>query len=434
VALLSEHSPTIRRDRWAGGLTTSALRVAGGEPHDMTRLRRSAGEGESRGRVRDLGVRTKILAGFVALTMLFVTAVVIGISGQQQIVEAARTLKIDGVDASTDLQELDKHVLLADAALAEQIGADAAGKATIEAEIAVLDGEADAHLASLLGGGYSMPEEVMSTLWAVQGKLRETRTFRDEKVYVASRAGRTAEATALVAQNDSSFAEITDLLDRALSRNTEATARLEQSVSSTASRNNRIMMLLVAFGSMAAAAIAWTLAALIARPAREVADVLGSLAEGDLRPRVAYRSADELGEMAAALNTSLDTTQAIIAGLGAASVQLSAASMELATSAEQVATNVQVAAAGTEEMTVSIQEIARNAQEAARIGVYRELAALFAPITRVLDDVRESTALRTPQDIVRLYDKWRRTGSPRIAARLSAEGVYPGRGPSGTVH
>jgi hypothetical protein len=79
----------------------------------------------------------------------------------------------------------------------------------------------------------------------------------------------------------------------------------------------------------------------------------------------------------------------------------------------------------------------RSAQEAARVEVYRELAALFEPLTRVLDDVRESTALRTPQDIVRLYDKWRRTGSPRIAARLTAEGVYPAlpaREPRGTVH
>jgi hypothetical protein len=97
-------------------------------------------------------------------------------------------------------------------------------------------------------------------------------------------------------------------------------------------------------------------------------------------------------------------------------------------------TETYVSRLGTQAYETASQLAARNAHEATRIGVYRELAALFAPITRVLDDVRESTALRTPQDIVRLYDKWRRTGSPRIAARLSAEGVYPGRGPSGTVH
>lgn len=76
----------------------------------------------------------------------------------------------------------------------------------------------------------------------------------------------------------------------------------------------------------------------------------------------------------------------------------------------------------------------RTPQELVRAEVYRELAELFAPLTGVLDDVRESTALRTPQDIVRLYDKWRRTGSPRIAARLTAEGVYPGRDAKGMVH
>lgn len=80
---------------------------------------------------------------------------------------------------------------------------------------------------------------------------------------------------------------------------------------------------------------------------------------------------------------------------------------------------------GTQAYETASRLAIRSAHEAARVEVYRELAACFAPVARVLDDVRESTALRTPQDIVRLYDKWRRTGSPRIAARLTAEGVYP---------
>lgn len=68
----------------------------------------------------------------------------------------------------------------------------------------------------------------------------------------------------------------------------------------------------------------------------------------------------------------------------------------------------------------------RDAVEAARVEAYDELALRFRSFSEVLDEVRESTALRTPQDIVRLYDKWRRTGSPRIAERLGEEGVFPG--------
>jgi hypothetical protein len=71
--------------------------------------------------------------------------------------------------------------------------------------------------------------------------------------------------------------------------------------------------------------------------------------------------------------------------------------------------------------------------EAVRIPVYRELASKFARFCEVLDEVRESTVLRTPQDIVRLYDKWRRTGSSKAAERLGEEGVFP-TAPTGQVH
>ncbi|MFO0680731.1 MAG: hypothetical protein U0234_01715 [Sandaracinus sp.] len=71
--------------------------------------------------------------------------------------------------------------------------------------------------------------------------------------------------------------------------------------------------------------------------------------------------------------------------------------------------------------------------------IYRELARKFEAFADALDDVREGTALRTPSDIVRLYDKWTRTHSPKIAERLTAEGVFPSAFPSplrarGTVH
>ncbi len=57
--------------------------------------------------------------------------------------------------------------------------------------------------------------------------------------------------------------------------------------------------------------------------------------------------------------------------------------------------------------------------------VYDELASGFERMVVLLDEVREETVLKTPQDIVRLYDKWRRTGSPKVAARLHQAGVFP---------
>ncbi len=66
-----------------------------------------------------------------------------------------------------------------------------------------------------------------------------------------------------------------------------------------------------------------------------------------------------------------------------------------------------------------------RAAEARLREVYPELAEGFDDFARVLDDVRETTALRTPQDIVRLYERWRRTRSPLLASRLKQQGVFP---------
>ncbi|MEM6960499.1 MAG: hypothetical protein AAF550_02000 [Myxococcota bacterium] len=57
--------------------------------------------------------------------------------------------------------------------------------------------------------------------------------------------------------------------------------------------------------------------------------------------------------------------------------------------------------------------------------VYGELSDQFSELAACIDEVREQTALRTPQDIVRLYDRYRRTKSPTLARRLSEFGVNP---------
>jgi hypothetical protein len=93
---------------------------------------------------------------------------------------------------------------------------------------------------------------------------------------------------------------------------------------------------------------------------------------------------------------------------------------------------VQTMGGGAYETAGALAE--HSVSEASRTGVYRELAQKFPRFAEVLDEVRERTALRTPQDIVKLYDKWRRTRSRVIAERLYAQGVVPIRGPGETIH
>jgi hypothetical protein len=55
--------------------------------------------------------------------------------------------------------------------------------------------------------------------------------------------------------------------------------------------------------------------------------------------------------------------------------------------------------------------------------VFVELAGRFAAFSRVLDEVREQTAMCTDGELVRIYDRWCTTRSPELFRRLNRRGV-----------
>jgi len=55
--------------------------------------------------------------------------------------------------------------------------------------------------------------------------------------------------------------------------------------------------------------------------------------------------------------------------------------------------------------------------------VFVELAGRFEAFTRVLDEVREQTAMCTDGELVRLYERWCTTRSPELFRRLHRRGV-----------
>lgn len=59
--------------------------------------------------------------------------------------------------------------------------------------------------------------------------------------------------------------------------------------------------------------------------------------------------------------------------------------------------------------------------------VFIDLAGCFAELVDVLAEVSESGRLQTGNDVLRLYEIWLATGSPRTAARLRQLGIEPVR-------
>jgi hypothetical protein len=55
--------------------------------------------------------------------------------------------------------------------------------------------------------------------------------------------------------------------------------------------------------------------------------------------------------------------------------------------------------------------------------VFVELAGRFEAFSRVLDEVREQTALCTDGELIRIYERWSATRSPELFRRLNRRGV-----------
>ncbi len=57
--------------------------------------------------------------------------------------------------------------------------------------------------------------------------------------------------------------------------------------------------------------------------------------------------------------------------------------------------------------------------------VFAELARKFVAFSDVLSDVSEQTGSAASADVLRLYEKWLRSGSPRDGKRLADRGIAP---------
>ena len=156
-----------------------------------------------------------------------------------------------------------------------------------------------------------------------------------------------------------------------------------------ASSNSRMLFLTNLFTLLAAClAVALVIRRTVIRPLLGVKQMLQGVAEGDLTRRLEITSADEVGQMGEALNTTVEKISEVVREIGdestnvanaseefsAVSQQISANSEETSAQAsvvtiatEQVNRGLQTVATATEQMSSSIREIAKNATEAAKV-------------------------------------------------------------------
>jgi methyl-accepting chemotaxis protein len=202
------------------------------------------------------------------------------------------------------------------------------------------------------------------------------------------------------------YFELIDLTHQLRQSLDERTAQAGAAAQDSQSSTSRTMILVVVLGALLVLGIALAVVRRIVRPLEAVRSVATALADGDLTRSSGVDRADEVGEVAAALDRaqvnlrglmssiagSADAVAAASEELSASSAQISASAEETAaqsgvvsSAAEEVSRSVATVAAGAEQMGASIREISQNANEAARVAAQAvsEAEATTATITNL---------------------------------------------------
>jgi len=116
----------------------------------------------------------------------------------------------------------------------------------------------------------------------------------------------------------------------------EATA-VEQQTTDQRSTAITLALVVAGVGVAVLALLGWFITSSVVRPLRRVQTVLAGLAEGDLRGSTGVDSKDEVGQMAASLETSMEHMRAVMTAIGDSSTTLASATEELSASAQDMA-------------------------------------------------------------------------------------------------
>ncbi|MGY1712465.1 methyl-accepting chemotaxis protein [Geodermatophilus sp. SYSU D00758] len=209
---------------------------------------------------------------------------------------------------------------------------------------------------------------------------------------VADQAGARLRWEDVQAANDLTDGAVGEAKDAMAAATEDAEARLAAAID----RSETVSVLIAAAALLVVLGVSWLVVRSITRPVGRVTTALEALATGDLTVATGVRSRDEVGRMAASLDSAQAALREVLAGvvasadavaasseeLSASSAQISASAEEtsaqsgaVAAAADEVSRNVQTVAAGAEQMGASIREIAANAAEASEVAARAVSAA-----------------------------------------------------------
>ena len=331
--------------------------------------------------LRDLKVASKLFAGFGVVCLLLAAVVALGISrlgASQANLSEMSSSGIASVDtiATVKFSYASLRQDIANAALAQNPADVDKALQQMATDDTAYDDAWKAYLAS----SPSAPAADRDQIEALVAKYRDAR----QQLVTFAKAG---DTTSFIAYRTSTTTPITKSVFAEMDKvsGLEKQAATDMAVKGSSDYHQAVTLLLVigAVALVVAVLVAAFVARSIAGPLSKALTVVQGLATGRLDQRVAISTRDEVGQLAAALDTTMDRltdTMRRIAGnattLAASSEELTSVATQLSSGAEESSTQAQVVSAATEEISANIGTVAAAGDEMA--AAIREIATSTA--------------------------------------------------------
>ena len=127
-----------------------------------------------------------------------------------------------------------------------------------------------------------------------------------------------------------------------------------------AQRTTILMLVVVTLAILVALATARIIARGVTRPVEVMTSHLAEMASGKLTQRMDIGSMDEIGQVAASLNSFLDTVEKVIVEVKGGTASISSAAEQLSSSASALSQGTSEQAASVEETTTSLEQMNRS--------------------------------------------------------------------------
>ncbi|MBU5613140.1 methyl-accepting chemotaxis protein [Geomonas azotofigens] len=149
----------------------------------------------------------------------------------------------------------------------------------------------------------------------------------------------------------------------------------------------KLMVGLVAGGVLLGLALGIVISRMISLPLRRGVEFATAVSEGDLTQTVAIDQKDEVGQLAAALNTMVGRLKGIVAEVKSASDNVASGSQQLSSGAEEMSQGASEQAAAAEEASSSMEQMSSNIRQNADNAIQTEKIAV-----KSAQDAREGGA------------------------------------------